>query len=302
MVLLQGYEPSNAVARIAAQHLGIPFLALENSALSNRMLWDNVSGITTNRNLAKNYFWRHKNSVSDEMVIHYCDELIANTKDLKSAEHTSPGEHRSVAAEARPSVLFLGQVFTDSSVLFGLNRWNSPVEIIEQCAHWCKANQYDLIIKLHPKESNGVNPIDCEPYRSLTSRKIKACETLSRLISKNDFVIDHDNRFDTYELIQNSELVVTLNSQSGLEAAFRDKPVVVCGDAFYGNLGFTIDASAPQYFESAMTIARESAKDHIDHPISRSMQAQRFTYIFFEKYCRPKSVDGLLQLIEDSLP
>jgi hypothetical protein len=60
VIVVQGYTPESAAARAAAISLGIPVLAIENTAISTKMLWDNVSGITTNRNLAANHYWRYK--------------------------------------------------------------------------------------------------------------------------------------------------------------------------------------------------------------------------------------------------
>ena len=34
---------------------------------------------------------------------------------------------------------------------------------------------------------------------------------------------------------------ITITSQAGLEMLLLGKPVMVCGDAFYGNKGFTVD-------------------------------------------------------------
>ncbi|MFM7928721.1 MAG: hypothetical protein ACKO9Q_13510, partial [Pirellula sp.] len=58
-VIVQGFEPSNAFIRAAAIRQRIGTLALENTMLSDRLLWDSVSGIIPNRNLAKNYYWRY---------------------------------------------------------------------------------------------------------------------------------------------------------------------------------------------------------------------------------------------------
>jgi len=46
---------------------------------------------------------------------------------------------------------------------------------------------------------------------------------------------------NSFKLIQNSALVVTVNSKVGFEAIMQRKKVVVVGDAFYKNNGVTFD-------------------------------------------------------------
>lgn len=293
VLLLQGFEPHNAAARCAALRLNIPLVALENTAIANRMVWDNVSGITTNRNLAKNYYWRCKDRQDAATCEAYCERLIQNTKQLKSDEHHSPAAaHHPV--NDRPLVLFLGQVYTDSSQVFGLRQWQSPLAVLESCMQWCAQHERDLVVKLHPKERTGNNTIDDRPYDHLTYRKIMQSPSLASSLQDLGAIIDEDNSYDTYNLINRCETAVTVNSQAGLEAALRGRPVVVCGEAFYGGLDFTADAPSPAYFDSAMQAAGRFGPE-------QTAAARQFAYIFFEEYCREKNAHTLLQLVEENL-
>ena len=116
-------------------------------------------------------------------------------------------------------------------------------------------------------------------------------------------VIDHDNQLDTYQLIDQAAVAVTVNSQSGLEAAIRGIPVVVCGDANFGGLGFTFDAPQVEFLAVAMKLALESGttRDLVPAALPRTDLAREFTYLFFEKYCRPKTTGGLLDLVRERL-
>ncbi len=292
VVVVQGFEPHNAVARCAALHLDITVIAVENTAIADRMVWDNVAGITTNRNVAKSYFWRFQNRIDLRTSEKYCQRLIERTKQLKSAEHRSPATRQQHSSD-RPTVLFLGQVYTDSSQVFGLRRWASPLAILQQCVRWCRQHDHDLVVKLHPKENAGNNTIDDRPYDRLTYRKITSDQPLARALREMGTIIDEDNSYDTYELINNCALAVTVNSQAGLEASIRGKGIVVCGDAFYSGLDFTCDAPDPLYFDSAMQAARHNASE-------TTARARQFAYIFFEKYCRKKNADELLRLVKEN--
>lgn len=314
VLLVQGFEPHNAVARAAALDLRVEVLSVENTSRSDRLLWDRVAGLSS-RNASRQSYWRYKGSVSQTVYQNYCHELIGATKRLKSAEHQSPdgvGTHSpddSFAArqlkrvQGRPYVLFLGQVYTDSSQVFGLRQWESPLEVLSELTDWCEANDFGLVLKLHPKEATGVNPVDNRDYDLLTYQKIKTDTNLVARLESIGAVIDFDNRLDTYQLINQAAAAVTVNSQAGLEAAIRGVPVVVCGDANFGGLGFTFDASQAEYLPVAMKLAIRSGttRESVPAAFSRTDLAQEFTYLFFEKYCRPKTARGLMDLVREGL-
>ena len=156
VAIVQGYDSMNAVSRCLAIRQNLPLLSLENTAISDRMLWDNLSGITTNRNLAKNFYWRFRDTVGEHYAHSYCEELISKTKNKKLAEHTSPEKPFVTAGNKRPNVLFLGQVYTDSSVLFGIGDWKTPVHLMKDLARLANIMDFNLWIKLHPKEMYGI--------------------------------------------------------------------------------------------------------------------------------------------------
>jgi len=290
VVLMQGYETINAAARAAALQLSIPVLALENTARSDRFLWDNVSGITTNRSLAKNFYWRYKGLIDKSSVQEYNTSYIASIKLKKSEEHTSPVKRFNDQGTDKPMVLFLGQVLTDSSMVFGIGKWETPLNVIKETIDWVKKNNTRLVVKLHPKELSGKAPINEKLYNKLTYRKMLEDDFLKSAIEDEQIIIDHENEFDTYDLIENASIIVTVNSQSGLEALQFKKPVVVCGSAFYDGLGFTLDSHDPRFFDIIMNDAMS-----FEVPYS----AHEFNYIYYEKYCLEKEAQRLVKLVQD---
>lgn len=295
IAIVQGYDSLNAVSRCLAIRQNLPLLSLENTAVSDRMLWDNLSGITTNRNLAKNYYWRFRETISEEVAHAYCEQLITNTKSKKLAEHASPEKPFQKARNNRPNVLFLGQVYTDSSVLFGIGEWKTPIALIKQLAKLAHAMDFNLWIKLHPKEMTGFSPVINQPYDKLTWRKLSSDAEFSNFLKTNDRVmIDHENEYDTYALMKSADVAVTLNSQAGLEAAIRGIPTVVAGEAFYSNLRFTLDAPYPEILEVQLKRAlgmKETERAEL------TTDAKIFTQIYFEKYCINKSPTELAKLV-----
>ena len=301
VLLVQGYEPTNAIARLIAIEKQIPFLALENTGIKDRMLWDDQSGITTNCNLAQNFFWRYNDLIMDGRERGFVDRLIKDTKSRKTAEHASPvTQYVSKGEPGKPTVLFVGQVYTDSSVLFGSNEWSGPIEIIFALAYLSVDMGFRLILKLHPKEIQGNAPVSHQPYSKLTYRKLlESRDFQSAIAGGADVIIDHENEFDTYSLIAAASAVVTINSQTGLEAAIRNVPTVICGRAFYGGLGFTLEASDKEVLRIQVQKALSMEEPEV---CKRTRQASKFAYIYFEKYCREKKVGSLLQLITSRCP
>lgn len=292
VIIVQGYFITNAAARWVAIDLAIPVIAVENTGIKTRMLWDDISAITTNKNMAANYYWKFREHVSYAVVDEYCKKLILETKMLKSEEHQSPYvSHES--HNGRPTVLFIGQVYTDSSIIFGLADWHSPINVMVELCRWCKSNNHNLVIKLHPKELEGKSPGSDIPLNKMTWRKMQSDTLLKKYLDDSFLTVDHDNSLDTYSLIDKCSFAVTINSQAGLETAIRGKPIVVCGNAFYGNLGFTHDAPAPEFFTHAADCASRGQ--------AYVKESRRFAYIFFDKYCKEKSAHSLRQIIAAQL-
>lgn len=291
-LIVQGYEIQSALIRHVCIERGIPILALENTALKDRFLWDNVSAITTNRNLSKNYFWRYEGFVDDLRAKEYCQQIIATTKQRKQAEHQSPGSITGLPFQNKKFALFLGQVYTDSSILYGLGNWDSPEQVIERFLDECRNRELNAVIKLHPKEMNGTAPITNKPYAQLTWRKLQSAPRLAEsFLQADDVFVDLQNLTDTYELIMRSDLTVTITSQCGLEAAIRGKPSVVCGQAFYSSMGLTYDAASPNDFGRAFADAYDGKALE-----EKTVAAQKFAFVHFEKYCREKTPSSVFRL------
>lgn len=294
VAIIQGYEPFSAVARELAIRRDLSVIAFENTALKDRMLWDDHSALTTNRNLSRNFYWRHRERACPKAADAYCETLIAETKRRKQEEHASPERGYESRESGRPNVLFLGQVYTDSSVIFGIGDWSTPVSLIRAVAQLASELDFNLWIKLHPKENGGHSPVVNQPYAQLTHRKLMADQTFRQLAEDQRVMIDDENTYDTYDLMAKADAVVTLNSQAGLEAAIRGIPAVLAGQAFYGGLGFTLDAPSPATLKVQLD---EALGMNADRRLCQRMAARVFTHLFFESYCVPKEPDAVARLI-----
>src|SRR5690606_29449307 len=168
---------------------------------------------------------------------------------------------------------FLGQVYCDAAQLFAINEgFENPVEIIKETIDICRNLNISLVVKLHPKEIEGMSPSVDKPYGLPTYYRIKEYE------SENVF-IDYLNTYNTFKLIEKAQIVVTVNSQAGLEACLYNKPVLSYCNSFYSDLDFTYDYKN-----------KESLNKSIEYLIVNRVEnnknlvlAQKFFYIFFER-------------------
>jgi hypothetical protein len=290
----QGYALEAAVCRLLAVKNNLQILTIENTLSKERMLWENISGITVNSNLSKNYYWKYAPLTTTQKASDYTQKYLTNVKSIKSSEHATPDVCSLKIDEQKKTILFLGQVYVDSSVIFGINRFQSQERIIEHLCDYCARNGYTLIVKLHPKEIHGMS-FSNKPLDKMTWRKICNMKSyVEKYHDHPDVIIDHENLYDTYRLIEWADVCVTVNSMAGLEACVKGKWVVICGHACFGGLGFTADAydyeDLNYYLDKTLAYEREKFdKLHED--------AMKFFYIYMNLYCVERTESELVKLL-----
>lgn len=294
ILMAQGHDLLSAVLRHVAVLRGLRVVAIENIFHSGRLLWDDTSGIAVNRNLAKNHFWRYREFVGDEVAVRSVSAFLDSLPSLKTTEHQSPADRLPARVDdGVRTITYLAQVGVDSSVLFGLRGFTSQVDAIAALASYAARTRCRLLVKLHPKESPAYPDPD-NWYRRLTARWLEAHPGFqsARAALGDLLLVDEDNRYNTCDLIRQADVCVTVNSQSGLEAALLDREVVLCGDAFYGQLGFTHEANdAPSLEFSLDRILRDGLR------LNDGRAARAFFHIFTELYCVPKSLESVVRLL-----
>jgi hypothetical protein len=212
----------------------------------------------------------------------WLDAFLADLERGKSSDHASPGESF-IWPEGRKRIVFLGQCYTDSSVLFGARDGASTLSIVRSLIQYAANHSVFVLAKLHPKENGGLNPLEV-PYDKLTWRKLVAAGICSRSEGGNGdgrtWLIDHENEINTAALLQNCDAVVTINSQGGLEALAHGKRVLLLGNAFYSNVGLTIDVPALTLLPAALddVLSDQSPKVDIE-------SVTQFLRIYFQDYC-----------------
>jgi hypothetical protein len=302
IVIPQGHTTLGAAYRYLAVLRGIRVLALENSFNDARLLWDDLSGIAVNRIPVRNCYWRWVDLVDTDEAAAHVRSYLSSVKTGKRDDHRSPATQWTQAPASGRTVLYLANVLTDSSVIFN-SRVGSSVASIAATARWALEHDCTFVLKIHPRERPG-SPVMRRSlpraeysYEGLTMRALEEDPVFRELAASSDrCVIDHDNRFDTYDLIRRSDVCVTVCSQSGLEALMMGKETVLLGETYYGGLGFTHDVHHVDQIGRALEAALDPSSRRVD-----DARVAKFFYIFDQLYCVEKSTDGVAALIRRTL-
>jgi hypothetical protein len=178
----------------------------------------------------------------------------------------------------RPLVLLPANVLGDTATL-GRTRSlfsDSMADwIINVIRYFSEHPEIQLIIRLHPAETKLKGP--------------SVAETINRVfpsLPEHIHLIGSQEKVNTYDLIEITDLALVYTTSVGLEMATRGLPVMLSGCAHYRKKGFTIDADSWQeYFQKL-----ESALS--DLPAQRLTPQQievawNYAYFYFHDYPRP---------------
>lgn len=293
-VFPQGHIFYSSVMRQIALTENIEIIATENTLHKNKILVERTSGITVNRNSVKNKYWRYKDIINIDIAKNFVDSYFSNISKFKQDEHTTPNNNASSPIKkenGRKNILFLAQVSTDTSVLFDIHKgFNNQADAILATAQKTLELNQRLIIKIHPKEIEGISPAANKPYANLTLRRLKKNRQFKNYLNNKNIIVDSNNEHNTYNLIKHSDICITINSQSGLEALLLEKSVILCGNSFYSGMGWTDEAKDKQdldYF-----IEKQINNDTLN-------QRNNDIDIFFYTYLNYSCVDRDIECIEN---
>ncbi len=295
IIYLQGYILETNIARQLAKLYKIKTIALELTFNPYRIILETISGIAVNKTSAKSLFWNYENSILNKEIDKWFNE---NWNSIQSNKHHDHISSKNPLNETRNiDILYLGQVYTDSSSIYGLNKNLVNQEtIISNLIQIAKEMNLNLLVKLHPKENEGLDPVNLSPLNKLTWRKLNL---LNLDLSANPLVkIDYKNEYNTEKLIANSKIIITINSQAGLEAAIKGKVVILCGSSFYDNLNFT---NTIHNYDELLNIIKNINLNKQELFYHNQDLAKRFAYIYFKYFCVSKNTKSIVNKIETML-
>lgn len=288
ILYLQGYFVDTYIAREVAMRDNLKCIALECTAYSRKIIAETESGIAVNRTSAGECFRRHKNLVPEKVVADWFVKFREIYFEAKKPEHCS-GVSR-LPRHGKPRVFFIGQCYTDSSLLFDEESvgWGDTAAIIDRLLSLCDQKGWELVVKLHPKEHGGFNPL-LRPYNDLTYRVLLSRRPqIDKDFAAGGHTLDRENVFDTRDLITSADVVVTINSQGGLEALMLGRPVVLCGHAFYSSLISVLTVTQPIDMGGVLSDLISNGRSVVSEK-----EIKCFLYIYYEIFCVEKNPRAL---------
>jgi hypothetical protein len=174
------------------------------------------------------------------------------------------------ADRTRPWVSLLTNVMWDAQLHYKNNAFPSMLEwVLHTIRYFEQRKDLQLIIRVHPAELRGLLP----------SRQFLVDEIHKEfpILPGNVFVIPPDSQVSTYALAAQSNAVIIYNTKTGIEISSMGIPVIVAGEAWIRNKGFSIDAASPaDYFRILDQLPLENSLN--TDKISR---ARKYAFHFF---------------------
>ena len=146
---------------------------------------------------------------------------------------------------SRPIIGLLTNVIWDAQLHFRQTAFPSMLEwLFATIEHFIIRPELQLVVRVHPAEVQGTVP----------SEQRAVDEILQRYgsLPSNIKVIGPDENVSTYSLMARCNSALVYGTKTALELACNGLPVVVAGDAWCRNKGFTIDVSSPEEYQQVL--------------------------------------------------
>jgi hypothetical protein len=170
----------------------------------------------------------------------------------------------------KPCIGLLTSVMWDAQLHYKSNAFPSMLAwTLQTIDYFRRRPELQLVIRIHPAENTGMIP----------SRQ-KMLDEIRRHISElpsNVTVIAPESRISTYAIMSQCNAVIIYNTKTGIEIASMGIPVIVAGEAWIRNKGFSLDASSPaDYFAilDRLPLLSRMPPDQVE-------RATRYAYHFF---------------------
>ncbi len=286
VVIMQVYFVEACIASQLSNFFGYQLFALENTFYFKKIICEPITAISVNKTSVMSYYYRLQHINPSRKYLpagHWIDTNI------KHKNHESPPETY-MWPNNKKRILFLGQCLTDSSLLFNVDKGYSTIEVLTELIKYTSQRDVHLFIKLHPKEDNGKTPLHTQ-YNRLTYRKLVSY--FGDNLLNGNIEIDYCNEYSTFDLIGKSDVVVTINSQSGLEGLALGKEVILLNQAFYDQIGCTWNVSHISIFQSCLDAVLFEGKCLVNKKI-----IDAFLDIYFNNYCIDKDAKKLMKALK----
>lgn len=290
-------SPEFYFSSLIAQELGIQTLALEICFQKEYFNLEEHTGSCCNNHSFGTWMWHYNRNIS--LTKTQKNLVRGMIKNRNKALYTSTDQRRAKASKSSlheiankldipkgsKTALVLCQLPYDSVITNDLHSFKSLIDFVKSVIEaFVKETDWHLIVRLHPLEVDSGNGTLNHFVKANCSNK------RTRFVSGQEI--------NTYDLMNFCSFGLTINSQSGLEMLMEGKQVILVGDSFYGNKGFTIDVLHKSFLNQAIQIAKKNPS------LSKKQLESRDKFLFFyfdEFLCNrdPMEITKRLNLLED---
>jgi len=142
---------------------------------------------------------------------------------------------------SKPTVLALTNVFWDAQLHYPTNAFRSQLEWLRLTIEWfIPRTSLQLIIRVHPAEITGTP----------ASRQFAATEIAKLFPQLPDHIriVPPDSALSTYAIAERCDSAIIYATKTGVELSAMGIPVIVAGEAWVRNKGFTHDVQSVEHY------------------------------------------------------
>ena len=179
----------------------------------------------------------------DNRISNYLKSRWYGTKDWISFQNNPEFDTDTICTKLgidrnKPRIGMLTSVVWDAQLHYESNAFSSMMDwVFVTVDYFRNRPDLQLLVRVHPAEVHGM----------LQSRQRVASELLERYgrLPKNIIIVPPESTASTYALMSLCDSVIIYNTKTGIELSAIGIPVVVAGEAWIKNKGFSTDAKSP---------------------------------------------------------
>lgn len=171
---------------------------------------------------------------------------------------------------SKPCIGLLTNVMWDAQLHYPANAFpNMRDWCLETIRYFAARPELQLLIRVHPAELRGGIP-SRQPI-------VDEIRSVFAELPPNVFLVGPESSISTYVAMMQCNAIVIYGTKTGVELAAVGKPVVVAGEAWVRNKGFTLDAESREHYFSILDGLPQlsgMSPEHLE-------RARKYAYHFF---------------------
>jgi predicted nucleic acid-binding protein len=146
---------------------------------------------------------------------------------------------------SKPLIAAYTNVFWDAQLHYPRNAFRNQLDWLKQTIDFFKTrSDLQLAIRIHPAEASGV-PVSRQRAMDEIAKSFPG-------LPPNVILIPPESALSSYRLAELADTALIYGTKMGVELAARGVPIVVAGEAWVRNKGFTEDIRSPDHYREVL--------------------------------------------------